>query len=109
MSELGGGSFDQGALKARQGLSTMPVDYPRSVKIVRRQLGADAIAGEDADAKAAHLAGYVPEHDVIVVQLDPEHGVGQPLDHLALEFDLVPLGHCASHPVKAPPVGPGVP
>src|SRR5437660_337210 len=71
----------------------MAVDDPRPVQVVGGELAADAVAGEDADAKAAHLAGHVTEDDVIVVELDAEHRVGQRLDHLALEFDLVLLRH----------------
>src|SRR5262249_22643606 len=43
------------------------------------------------DAKASHLAGHVAEHHVVVVELHAEHCVGQGLDHLALEFNLVLL------------------
>src|SRR5947207_318409 len=88
--------------------SAMPVlavavDDARAVEVVGRELAAHAIAGEDADAKAPHLARDVSEDDVVVVELDAEHGIGQRLDHLALEFDLVLLGHCActSHPGRA--------
>src|SRR5439155_16634037 len=77
----------------------MAVDDARPVQVVRGEPAADPVARQDADAKAPHLAGHVAEHDVIVVQLHPEHGVGQRLDHLALEFNLVLLGHvCVSHP-----------
>ena len=71
----------------------MPVDDPRAVQIVGGELTADAIARQDANAEAPHLAGHMPEHDVVVIELHTEHGVGQSLDHLALEFDLVLLGH----------------
>src|SRR6204780_604724 len=71
----------------------MPVDDPRAVQVVGGGLAAHAGPGEDADPEAAHLAGDVPEYHVIVVELDSKHGVGQRLDHLALEFDLVFLCH----------------
>src|SRR6202035_4356577 len=77
--------------------SAVPVDDPRAVQVVGGELAAHAVAGKDADPEAPHLARHVPEHDVIVVQLHAEHRVGQSLDHLALEFDLVLLRHAASH------------
>jgi translation initiation factor IF-1 len=70
----------------------VPVDDARAVEVVRRQLDADAIAGQDADAVAAHLAGDVAEDHVVVVELHPEHGVRESLDDLALELDLFFLG-----------------
>src|SRR5450432_1477311 len=75
----------------------MPVDDPRAVEVVRGELAANAIAGEDADPEAPHLARNMPEHDVLVVELHAEHRVGQGLDHLALEFNLVLLRHAASN------------
>jgi len=78
----------------------MPVDDPGAVEVVRRKLAANAIAGEDPDPEAAHLAGHVTEDDVIVVELYAEHRVGQGLDHLTLEFDLVLLRHASFHSAR---------
>ena len=64
------------------------------------QLDADAIARQDADAEAAHLAGHVPEDHVVVVQLDAEHRVGERLDDLPLELDLLFLGHGRHGPAR---------
>src|SRR5581483_11529615 len=84
------GSADStAAIASIRARSAMPVDDPRAVQVVGRELAAHAVARQDADPEATHLAGHVTEHDVIVVELDPEHRVGQRLDHLALEFDLV--------------------
>src|SRR6185503_18261494 len=69
------------------------VDHACAVEVVRRQLDADAIARQDADAVAAHLAGDVAEDHVVVVELHPEHGVGERLDDLTLELDLLFLAH----------------
>src|SRR5437588_7298952 len=80
--------------RSAAGASAMAVDDPRAVQIVGRELAADAVAREDADAKAPHLARHVSEHNVTVVELDAKHRVGQRLDHLALEFNLVLLCHC---------------
>src|SRR3954467_4039662 len=72
--------------------SPMPVDDPRAVEVVRRDLDAHPIPGQDPDAEPAHLARDVPEDDVAVVELHPEHGVRERLDHLAFELDLLFLG-----------------
>ena len=45
---------------------------------------------------AAHLAGDVAEHHVLVVELDAEHRVGQGLDDLALHLDLLFLCPCGA-------------
>src|SRR5438132_4207207 len=71
----------------------MAVDDARAIKIVWRELAAHAVPGQDANAEAPHLARDVAEHHVVVVELHAEHRIGQRLDHLALEFDLVLLGH----------------
>src|SRR5690349_8986586 len=68
--------------------SPMPVDDPRPIQVVRRDLHPDAIAREDADPEAPHLAGHVAQDLVAVVELHPEHGVRERLDDLAFEFDL---------------------
>src|SRR4051794_13891952 len=70
----------------------MAVDDPRAIEVVGRDLDPDAIAGEDADAEAPHLARDVAEDLVPVVELHPEHGVRERLDHLAFELDLLFLG-----------------
>src|SRR3954452_6583 len=69
--------------------SPMPVDDPGAIEVVRRDLYAHAVAGEDADAEAPHLAGHVAEHLVAVVELHPEHGVRERLDDLSFELDLL--------------------
>src|SRR5690606_26233074 len=56
-------------------------------EVVRRQLDGDRVAGEDTDVMLAHLAGDVSGHDMAVLQLDPEHGIGQGLDDFALHLD----------------------
>src|SRR3954453_5877474 len=71
----------------------MAVDDPRPVEVVGAQLDPDAVAGEDPDAEAAHLARAVAEDLVAVVELHPEHGVRERFGDLALELDLVLFGH----------------
>src|SRR3954462_14587098 len=69
--------------------SPMPVDDPRAVEVVRRDLDAHPIPRQDANAESSHLARDVPEDDVAVVELHPEHGVRERLDDLAFELDLL--------------------
>src|SRR5262249_10506493 len=68
--------------------SPMPVDDPRPIQVVGRDLDPDAIAREDADPEAPHLAGHVAQDLVAIVELHPEHGVRERLDDLAFAFDL---------------------
>jgi hypothetical protein len=75
----------------------MPVDDPGAIQVVRGELAAHAVAREDADPEAAHLAGHVTQDHVVVVQLHAKHCVGQGLDHLALEFNLLLLRHASSN------------
>src|SRR4051794_35882073 len=72
--------------------SPMPVDDPRAVEVIRRHLDPHPIPRQDPDAEASHLARDVPEDDVAVVELHPEHCVRERLDDLAFELDLLFLG-----------------
>jgi hypothetical protein len=83
----------------------MPVDDPRAVQVVRGELAANAIAREDANPEASHLARHVPKDYVIVVELHTEHRVWQGLDHLPLEFNLVLLRHALSNLGRPPMAG----
>src|SRR3954453_6851767 len=71
----------------------VPVDDAGAVEVVGRELAADPVAGQDPDPVAPHLSRHVTEHDVVVVELDPEHGVRERLDHLALELQFLFFGH----------------
>src|ERR1700728_2069899 len=62
---------------------SVPVDDPRSVEVIRGQLAAHTIAGQDANPKAAHLARHVAEHHMIVVLRDAKHRVREGLNDLA--------------------------
>ena len=72
---------------------TVAVDDPRAVKIVRRNFNADAVTGEDSNPVAAHLACYVTENQMAVVEFDAEHRVWQRLNDVALELDFLFFGH----------------
>src|SRR3954447_26445498 len=84
-----GRSASTSRIAAKRVSSPMAVDDPRAVEVVRRDLDPDAVAGEDADAEAPHLAGAVAEHLVAVVELHPEHRVRERLDDLAFELDFL--------------------
>src|SRR4051794_38951478 len=67
--------------------SLVAVDDASSGEVVRRELHDDPVAREDADVVHPHLAADVRQHPVAVLQLYPEHGIGQRLDDLALDLD----------------------
>src|SRR4029453_19212440 len=67
-------------------------------QVVGGELDQHLVAGEDADAVLAHLAGGMAEDLVAVLQLHAEHRVGQQLDDLPAHFEKFFLGH--SHPCK---------
>src|SRR4051812_20640852 len=73
------------------------VHDPPAGEVVRRDLDADPVTGQHADAVAAHLAGEVRQHLVVIhVELDAEQQVGERLDDFTFESDLVLYGHAAS-------------
>src|SRR5450432_4014739 len=63
------------------------VDDAAAGEVVRAELDDDPVTGQDADVVHAHLAADMSEHLVTVRQLDPEHGVRERLDDLALDLD----------------------
>jgi len=46
-------------------------------EVIWRELDLDLVAGQDADVVHAHLAGYVGEQFVPVVEFNTEHGIWQ--------------------------------
>src|SRR6478736_3729239 len=78
-------------------------------QVVRRQLDADAVTGQDPDEVHPQLAADVGEHPVTILQLDREHGVRERLDDRYLDFDRISLGHmCSCFPFSlAVPARPG--
>src|SRR5438132_14000188 len=82
-------------------------------QVVGRHLDVDAIASQNADAVLAHLARRMGEDFVLVVQLHPEHGVGQQLRDGSGKLDHVFFGHSPSlngslkAPQNANPTAPG--
>ena len=70
------------------------IDYAAARKIIGRQLYYNFVSREDADVVHAHLSRDVRQHPMSVIQLDPEHGVGERLYDAPLEFDYIfALGH----------------
>lgn len=84
---------DQRAFAQLEAPLTVAVDDPRAVKVVRRNLNANAVTGEDSNPVATHLAGYVTEHKVSVVELHAEHRVRQRLNNVAFELNFLFFGH----------------
>src|SRR5690606_16545564 len=82
-------------------------------QVIGRQFHRHPVAGQDADEVHAHLARNMAEHLVAVVQLHPEHGVGQRLDDSALHLDHIVFAHGLSPPPspsrRAPPGPPALP
>src|SRR6516165_3080566 len=70
-----------------------PIGDPAPGQVVRRQLDLHAVARQDPDEVHPHLAADVREHLVAVLELHPEHRVGQRLDHRSLDLDRVFFGH----------------
>jgi len=63
------------------------VDDSAPGQVVGDALDDHSVTREDADVVHAHLAADVSEHLVTVRKLDPEHGVRERLDDLALDLD----------------------
>jgi hypothetical protein len=72
------------------------VDDATAAEVVRRDLDADPVARENADAVTTHLACQMAEDLVPVVQLHAEHQAGKSLGDLALELDFLLYWHIAS-------------
>src|SRR4051812_25766737 len=88
----------------------VPVDDATAGQVVGRELHDHAVLGQDADVVLTHLAADVGEHPVPVLQLDPEHRVGQGLDDATLDLDGPVLLRHARHGLLTRFVsGPGFP
>src|SRR5579875_3209038 len=83
--------------------STVAVDDPAAIEVIGTQLDDHPVTRQDANVVHPHLAADVGEDLVAVGQLDPEHRVGQRLDHLALDLDdPVLLCHVLRVPCASP-------
>jgi hypothetical protein len=73
--------------------SLRSVNDPSAGQIVRSQLHRDAVSREDLDEVHPHLPRNMSKHLHLVVELHPEHGVRERLDHGAFDFYCFFLWH----------------
>jgi hypothetical protein len=71
----------------------MPVNYPASIQIVRRQLQRHLISGQDLDKMHPHFARNMRQYLMPIIELYPKHRVRQRLDNLSLDFYYVFFSH----------------
>src|SRR3954470_13336192 len=74
-------------LQSRPERLLVAVDDASAGQVVGRELHDHAVLGQDADVVLAHLAADVGEHAVPVLQLDPEHRIGQRLHDATFDLD----------------------
>jgi len=77
-------------------LGSMPVSDSSLRKIIRTEFNRNPVAGEDPDVILSHLPGYMSHKLVVILELDPEHRIGQCIDHLAVKLNFVFLGQIGS-------------
>lgn len=65
----------------------------RLIKVIRRQLYRNLVAGKNPNVVHTHLPGYMSKDDVPVFQLYPECCIGEVFKNLALHFDDVFFRH----------------
>src|ERR671920_2578047 len=63
------------------------VDDATAGQVVGRELHDHAVLRQDADVVLTHLAADVGEHPVPVLELHPEHRIGQRLDDATFDLD----------------------
>src|SRR5580698_8012780 len=79
------------------------VDDAALREVVRRHFDGDRIPGEDADVVLAHFARNMSGHDVAVLELYAESGVGQSLDDLTLHLNRIFFRHWGADIAQTPP------
>src|SRR6266516_2088308 len=84
-------------------LSSVSVHHTTSGQVVRRQLYPYPVAGKDPDVVHPHLPRDVGEHLVPVLQLHPEHGIGEGLHDRPLDLDRIVFGHAPADPLCRDP------
>jgi hypothetical protein len=62
--------------KCRTLSSAQPIDNTRFIEIVRRHLDFDPVAYSEADEPFPHLARNVGKNEVLIFELNAEHGSG---------------------------------
>jgi hypothetical protein len=53
------------------------IDDAAPTQVVRRDFHQDPVTGKNADEVLSHFAADVRKHLVLVLKLNPEHGIGQ--------------------------------
>src|ERR1039458_6204363 len=86
--------------------SLVPVGDPPPAQVIRRDLPLHLVAGQDPDPVHPHPPGAVRQHLVPVLELNPEHGVGQRLHHRPVQHDGVFLGLWQVSLLVLPPTAP---
>ena len=88
------------AMKMRQAVgkrglspSFCPVDDAPFGQVVGSHFHYNPVTGEYANIVLAHFTGYVSGHNMSIVQLYPEHRIGQGIDDSAFHFDLIFFSH----------------
>ena len=71
----------------KSGLAAIAIDDAAPRQIVGGELDIYAVAGEDADAVLAKLAGDLGQNGVLVVELDAKNAAGMFLDDRSLNLD----------------------
>jgi hypothetical protein len=71
----------------------LPVGDPSPCQIVGRKLHRNRVAGQNFDEMHPHFPGDMRQYLMSVFQLDPEHRIGQGLNHLALDLNRLLFGH----------------
>src|SRR5579864_7995247 len=69
------------------------INNPPAVQVVGRKLHRNLVAGQDTNKILAHLTGYVSQNLVLVLQLHPEHGIGQRFQNHRHYFNRVFFTH----------------
>src|SRR5690242_20577614 len=87
--------------RARRASLLVAVDDATAGQVVGRQLDRHLVPGKDLDEVHPHLPGDVGEHHVLVLEFDPEHRVGQGLDHRAFDLDAFFFRHALVAPPDA--------
>jgi hypothetical protein len=86
------GDDDRAFFAAKQPSGFVAVGYATTGEVVGRHFDRDTVAFENADAKAAELAGYCREHRGSVVERYTKRGARQDFSYGPFEFNQVFFG-----------------
>ncbi len=60
---------------------------PATAEIIRGQFNRHSIPGQDPNVIFAHFPGNMGEHNMTIVELNPEHGVGKWFNNGSFDFN----------------------